>query len=335
MSSPPERRDPARPRTGAGYRTEGDPPRIVEDPAGNAPATRSGSSTGILDPDATVVPATRYSVDELASLFTRGFEGYLVRIAMTPRGLSDMIRSDSIDLSASRVLVRGGEEHGFILVGTRGWTRRVSAMGVVAGGRGRGLGRLLMETVIDEAAAAGYRRFVLEVIEKNLSARTLYDHLGFRRTKRLVGYERPAHDADEDVAGAPADGASLKPVDPRELAKIVEYEAPPDIPWQLAAETVAAAGPPAIALRLEDRAYTLITELTDDHATLGTLIVPHALRRQGSGLRMMQALFAHFPGREWRVPARFPENLAPGFFDRCGFRTLPLAQIEMERDLKA
>lgn len=248
-------------------------------------------------------------------------------IRMNADSLAQMVRSDSIDLAASKILTLPDGPAGFILIGTRGWTRRVSAMGVIAIGRGRGLGRLLMEHVIAEASEAGFRRVVLEVIEQNTKALTLYRHLEFRETQRLVGYERAARteeDGSDDV---------LRQIDPRDLAKIVEYEAPPNLPWQLSAETIAAAGPPSMALRLEDRAYALVNGITDDAATLSMILVPHAVRRQGWGLRMIQALFARFPGRSWRVPARFPENLAPGFFDRAGYERLALTQFEMCRDL--
>jgi ribosomal protein S18 acetylase RimI-like enzyme len=281
-----------------------------------------------IDPAGTrFLPASGFSLDAIAALFNRGFEDYFVPIRMTADGLAQMVRSDSIDLAASKVLTLPEGPAGFILIGTRGWTRRVSAMGVIAVGRGRGLGRLLMEHVIEEASAAGFRRVVLEVIEQNTKALTLYRHLGFGETQRLVGYERAA--AAED----PATDDVLREIDPRELAKIVEYEAPPDLPWQLSAETVAAAGPPSMALRLEDRAYALVNGRTDDAATLLTILVPHAVRRQGWGLRMIRALTARFPGRSWRVPARFPENLAPGFFDRAGFERMTLTQFEMCREL--
>jgi len=272
-------------------------------------------------------PATEASLERIAALFTRGFEDYLVPIRMTADSLAQMIRADSIDLAASKILEIDGRPAGFLLVGTRGWTRRISAMGVVASGRGRGLGRHLMESAIREATDQGFRRIVLEVIERNASALNLYRHLGFRETRRLVGYERPA---SSDVE---ATDDALKPLDPRDLAKIVEYEAPPDLPWQLSAESVAAAGPPSLALRLEDRAYALVHGVTDGTATLASILVPHAVRRQGWGLRMIRALVAHYPGRAWRVPARFPDNLAPGFFDRAGFARSPLAQFEMVREL--
>ena len=64
------------------------------------------------------------------------------------------------------------------------------------------------------------------------------------------------------------------------------------------------------------------------------VLVPHALRRQGWGLRVIRALCARYPGRRWRIPARFPENLAPEFFERAGLERLELSQLEMALTLR-
>jgi ribosomal protein S18 acetylase RimI-like enzyme len=272
--------------------------------------------------------ATAYSLEAIADLFTQCFEGAVAPILMTADDLSRMIRSDSVDLSASRILTREGLPCGFILVGTRGWSRRVSAMGVVATERKRGLGRRLMEVVIEDARRRGFQRIFLEVIDRNTAALELYRHLGFTERRLLVGYEKP------DSSPAPPDADLLKKMDPRKLAKVVEYEAPPDLPWQLASETIAASGPPAVALRLEDKAYALVTPEDPSLITISTVVVPHAIRRQGWGMRLMRALDARYPHRNWRLPVRFPENLAPGFFTCAGFRRTPLAQYEMVLDLE-
>jgi len=285
------------------------------------------STSTSLSRDLKLLPSTAFSLEELADLFTRSFEGAVSPILMSADTLSQMIRSDSIDLSASRVLVRDGRPSGFILIGTRGWSRRVAMMGVVATERKLGLGRKLMAAVIKDAGHRGFRRIILEVIEQNTAAVGLYRHLGFEEKGVLVGYERQASKISETSSD------NLKEIDPRELAKVVEYEAYPDLPWQLSAETVAASGPPAVALRLEDKAYALITPDNGSQVVISMILVPLAVRRQGWGLRLMRALFAMYPGRYWRLPTRFPENMAPSFFARAGFVLTGLSQLRMVLEL--
>ena len=75
---------------------------------------------------------------------------------------------------------------------SRGW---VSGVGVVPGWRRRGVARALMERVLTAASAAGVKRVALEVITENRPALELYRTLGFRATRELLTWRRPA-DAD-------------------------------------------------------------------------------------------------------------------------------------------
>ena len=62
--------------------------------------------------------------------------------------------------------------------------------------RRRGIGRRLMETVLEWTVSAGVRRVFLEVRESNGGARAFYLRLGFAEAGRRRGYyQHPAEDA--------------------------------------------------------------------------------------------------------------------------------------------
>lgn len=50
--------------------------------------------------------------------------------------------------------------------------------------QGRGLGRKLLETVIEEVAQSGYREMYLDTLSTSARALTLYEKAGFVRTER-------------------------------------------------------------------------------------------------------------------------------------------------------
>jgi hypothetical protein len=66
-----------------------------------------------------LVAGTDFSIRSLAELFTRSFEGYMVPIRMTAENLSRIIRTESVDLAASRVVTNRDQPEGFILIGSR------------------------------------------------------------------------------------------------------------------------------------------------------------------------------------------------------------------------
>jgi len=58
------------------------------------------------------------------------------------------------------------------------------AMWVRPAARGLGIGRLLVQTVIDQAAASGAPSVLLWVFDANGRAKALYERMGFRATDR-------------------------------------------------------------------------------------------------------------------------------------------------------
>ncbi|HZI65456.1 MAG TPA: GNAT family N-acetyltransferase [Thermoanaerobaculia bacterium] len=65
--------------------------------------------------------------------------------------------------------------------------------------RRRGLGRRLIESVLERSAAAGAKRAVLEVDVRNSGAIAFYRKLAFREAGRLAAYYGPGQDAFQMV----------------------------------------------------------------------------------------------------------------------------------------
>jgi ribosomal protein S18 acetylase RimI-like enzyme len=62
-------------------------------------------------------------------------------------------------------------------------TLRIAAIAVAEEARGKGIGSLLLKYAEDFAQTQKYRALVLEVVDTNLRARSLYEKLGFIHTK--------------------------------------------------------------------------------------------------------------------------------------------------------
>jgi ribosomal protein S18 acetylase RimI-like enzyme len=264
---------------------------------------------------------------EAAAALTRSFEGYIVPLQFTAQAFERRFRGEHVDPFASKVYSRDGAVAGVILISRRGWTSRVSAMGLAPEARGQGLGRWVMEEAIREARERGEHSMLLEVIEQNERAVRLYAGLGFRALRRLVGYRRPAAEAGPEAPD------TLTEIDPRELARVAVREGEPDLPWMISPETLAAAASPARAWRLGEHACALVGNPDADPVPLAALIVPREHRRQGWGSRLVRALTAALPGRAWVVSPVVPEDLAPAFFTRLGWERYALSQLEMRLDL--
>jgi ribosomal protein S18 acetylase RimI-like enzyme len=130
-------------------------------------------------------PAAERSAAELAELFTAGYAGYQFPIHLDEAAFTAMAAVSDFDLELSRVAFRGDAPVGIVALAVRGDEAWIGGLGVVPEERRRGIGRVLMEAVLEGAAGAGVREVSLEVLEPNHAAIALYDRLGFRTTRLL------------------------------------------------------------------------------------------------------------------------------------------------------
>lgn len=264
-------------------------------------------------------PASDYPLPDLTQLLNLSFENYLVPITFNLYQFLTMIRKDSVDLSASRVLLADGQPAGIALIARRGWTSRLAAMGIVQGQRGQGTGSWFMDKLIQEARERNDRDMVLEVIEQNEHAVRLYQKCGFRNVRRLIGLIRK--DANESAA------SSMEEIDLREAGSLISQHGLSDLPWQLAGETIAHMNPPACAYR-SGPALAVISNPAAEHVVIWSLLVEPNARGKELGVDMVKHVIADHPGKTWHVPAIFPEELG-NIFERAGFEREELTQWQM------
>jgi ribosomal protein S18 acetylase RimI-like enzyme len=257
---------------------------------------------------------------ELAELFTRCFTGYVVPVHLDYPSLVGMLRVDSVDLAASVIVRSSGRAVGFALVARRGWSSRLAAMAIDPDFRGRKIGSALVAELLRQARQRGDRQCLLEAIEQNPPAIRLYQSAGFQTIRRLVGY-RPA------VIEGVADPA-LEEADPAEVGALVAQAGLENLPWQIAPQTLAALTPPHQAFRLGPAA-ALLTDPSAPTITVRSLIVERESRRKNWGTRLVRALAAKFPGKQFRFSALVPEEVSPAFFQRLGFQQDALSQLQM------
>ncbi len=273
-------------------------------------------------PKLEVVSASSFSLDALTALFNRGFAGYLFPVEFSPEALSHRIRTEDVDLHASKIGLAEGGPSGFALVARRGCRSRLAALGVVEEARCLGLGRLLLRAIVAGAKnrqCGGDREMRLEVFENNAAARRLYEGEGFQVLRRLVG---------RTLRAPTAQPAPLELHD-APLWSHLACDGTTDLPWQLEPETLAVLGAPARVASLDGKAWALIYGTSHDTLLLRGLYVRPAHRRQGLATNLVRGLAAMHPGHAIHFPPLLPESMGAGFFEHLGFELDAMNQVEM------
>lgn len=268
-------------------------------------------------------PLYDYSSVELAGHLTHCFEDYVAPFKLEGPQFDARFRPESLDSAASSVWMLGDKVAAVSLIARRGWTCRLAAMAVAKEFRGQGFGKSVMEREISSARERGDRTFLLEVIEQNPPAIGLYERVGFEKRRRLVGYSRPAS------GGTPA---ALTEIDPLELVRLMVSECDLDVPWDFWPETLCAKAPPTKAWSLDGDSFALVTNAPARAVLWALFTVPQA-SRQGKATRLIDAVAALSPDKPIVTPVAIPDQLAPGFFAKCGFEEGQISQFEMIMEL--
>jgi len=183
--------------------------------------------------DVRIVAANELSMASLAELFTATYEGYEVPTHLDEAAMAFMVGLVDIDLAQSVIAYDGRTPVAACMLALRGDRSWIGGMGVVKAARGRGLGRVVMDAAIERARRHGARVMHLEVLVNNTPARRIYEALGFRQTRELVVWLRPAD------AGAVAAPDGLVPLDHVAALDAIDHWLADPAPWQRAPESIA------------------------------------------------------------------------------------------------
>ncbi len=258
-----------------------------------------------------------YDLPTIADLFNRGFEGYLIPITLQGGVIHTLLRREALDLVASRVALHEGEPVAVSFINGRGRVYRLGSFGVFKDWRGKGVGKWLMEQLIEEAKGRGATSMRLEVIQQNTPAVNLYRSLGFQTVQSLVGFRA------ENPAGTASPYTEIDPL----IAARLLIQHSPNLPWQICGETLLASNPNLRTFQLGQ------TVLFIEFLGTESVLVRGMLRGTAEEVQtLFRALFSDFPGRNWRLVAVFPERLVQDVMPPLGFTPDTISQWEMVLD---
>lgn len=136
--------------------------------------------------EAIFAPASAVDVAALVSIASESPRPW------TARAFTEELERDPPSLFT---LKSSGQVIGFVVVRTLAPDMDIVDLALAEAFRRRGLGRLLLRSLLDRAARGGIEKVFLEVREGNRAARHLYRGFGFEETQRRRGfYQGPVED---------------------------------------------------------------------------------------------------------------------------------------------
>lgn len=120
------------------------------------------------------------------------YSGYFIPLAFTETATENYLRVHDIVLHASPLWHKDDRPVAIALLGVREDRAWVGAFGIAPEFRGKGLAAAMFGEVVRRAKHLKVRSIVLEVLEENARARSIYERAGFFYDRKLYSLESPA-----------------------------------------------------------------------------------------------------------------------------------------------
>ena len=138
-----------------------------------------------------LVSAATFTIEQLTNAYNQTRVDYLVPMPMNAARLAEYIHHYHVDLDASLVALEGETMRGLAMLGVRAGRGWITRLGVIPTTRRRGVGRALVEALLDLGQRRGLAAAQLEVIQNNEPAYNLFARAGFETTHDLLVLRRP------------------------------------------------------------------------------------------------------------------------------------------------
>ncbi len=138
-----------------------------------------------------LVPASRFTFDELVAAYNQTRVDYIVPMPMNAARLREYVHDYDVDLDLSAVALEDDRILGLAMLGVRPGLTWVTRLGILPVKRRRGTGQLLTEHLIAESHRLNVPCITLDVIKGNTPAECLFHKLGFRNVHELMVVRRP------------------------------------------------------------------------------------------------------------------------------------------------
>lgn len=163
-----------------------------------------------LQPTSLILPASAFTLETLTDAYNQTRIDYIVPMPMNVARLQQYIHNYDVQLEHSAVALEEDQILGLAMLGVRLPRTWITRLGMLPVKRRRGTGQRLMEYLIARSEALQAEQIILEVIQNNIPAHTLFRKLGFQETRDLLVIRRPPR---APIPAAPAYSARLLEAD--------------------------------------------------------------------------------------------------------------------------